>query len=371
MNQYFNKSMNKSVKIAIIIAAIVIIWIMSGQFGQSYDKDTSTESSYTQDSKDEKLQVRVERRVSVYKTSELSILGITKAARTVNLKSQTNAVIENINVSKGSFVKKGDLLFKLEIKDRYAKLNQAKALLTQTELELNAAQKLSQQGFRAKTKLAEAEALYEQAKASVEAIELDIKNTEIRAPIEGILDTKNVNVGDLVDIGDPVGSLVDLSYILVSGSVSERNISDIKIGTHGRVRIFNGDEYDGTVTYKSRVADPKTRTFEIELKIENPDANIAQGMTAELTIPLASKKAHFVSPAVLTLSDDGIMGIKTVDESNIVTFQPVNILDHTHKGIWLTGLSDQINLITVGQEFVVDGQEVIPVYFGEESENNS
>ena len=68
--------------------------------------------------------------------------------------------------------------------------------------------------------------------------------------------------------------------------------------------------------------------------------------------------AHFVTPALLSLADDGSIGLKTVDERNRVRFRPVEIIEDTPDGIWLGGLPREIRIITVGQEFVVAGQEV-------------
>ena len=76
-------------------------------------------------------------------------------------------------------------------------------------------------------------------------------------------------------------------------------------------------------------------------------------------------KAHYLSPAVLTLSDRGVIGVKTVNAANKVEFFPVRIIADTPDGIWLTGLPETTTLITVGQEFVLTGQSVEPVYESE------
>ena len=70
--------------------------------------------------------------------------------------------------------------------------------------------------------------------------------------------------------------------------------------------------------------------------------------------------AHRVSPAVLTLSDQGVVGVKTVDADGVVAFIPVKMIGDTPEGIWLSGLPRRVTLITVGQEFVLPGQRVAP-----------
>lgn len=353
----------KSYKLAGIIALIVAIWILVAIIFPGNGHQEDAENSAYKEKEQELVEVRVVKKKAEETNLDLTILGITKALRTVEIRSQTSGQVKEIYRLKGSQVKQGDLLVRLAIKNRLADLKKAKAALERTKIELEAAQKLSKSGVRALTQVAQARASYEEALASVSAIELDIKNTQISSPVDGVFDKKNVSVGDFVDVAEKVASIVDLSAILVTGSVTEADIPFIKIGTIGKARILGGKEYVGSITYKSAVADPKTRTFEIELRIDNEDRSISQGMTAEMTIPLRKEKAHFVSPAVLTLSDEGKIGVKILDGDNIVRFKPVTILNHSKEGIWLTNLDDEINLIVVGQEFVSDGQKVKPKFF--------
>jgi len=78
----------------------------------------------------------------------------------------------------------------------------------------------------------------------------------------------------------------------------------------------------------------------------------------ELRLPAESLMAHLVSPAVLTLDDAGVIGVKAVDGENRVRFYPVKIIADTSQGMWLGGLPEKVTLITVGQEYVLPGQPV-------------
>lgn len=352
--------MKKSYKIAAVIAVIVVVWVLTAIIFPGDQKEAN--DTYKDDKKEVLVSVRVEKHEAKEKAISLTILGLTKAIRKVDLRAETSGLVDEIFALKGSRVRTDDTILKLNLKNRPADLKKAKAALAKAKIDLEAAEKLSRSGVRAKTALAEAQATYEEALANVSAIELDIDNTNIKAPIDGIFHKKEVNIGDFVDVGEKVATILDLSSILVTGSITEANIQDIKLGTIGTARILGGKEHTGVITYKSAIADPKTRTFEIELRISNEDLTVSEGMTAELTIPLKKEVAHFVSPAVLTLSDQGQIGVKIVDENNMVRFKPVGILDHSREGIWLTGLEDEVNLIVVGQEFVTPGQKVKPIF---------
>ena len=124
---------------------------------------------------------------------------------------------------------------------------------------------------------------------------------------------------------------------------------------------MDGRVVDGIVSYVGIVAHPLTRTYAVELEIANPDGRVIEGLTAELELPIAEVMAHRVSPAVLSLADNGEVGVKAVDDANRVVFHPVEILGGTEDSIWLGGLPDTLTMIVVGQEFVQPGQIVRPV----------
>ncbi len=93
----------------------------------------------------------------------------------------------------------------------------------------------------------------------------------------------------------------------------------------------------------------------------NEDYLIKEGLPSEITIPLAQQKAYKISPSVLALLDDGSVGVKVLDENDVVLFLPITLLKDTPDYLWVSGLPDNIRLITVGQEFVTQGQTVKPI----------
>jgi len=132
-------------------------------------------------------------------------------------------------------------------------------------------------------------------------------------------------------------------------------------GVEGVARFRDGREATGRIRYVAPVADSSTRTFRVELAIPNAELQFRAGITAELLLRTDDTSGHRVSPALLTLDDFGAIGVKIVDEANRVKFVPVEILRSTAEGIWITGLPDQVRIISVGQGFVTDGQLVEPV----------
>ena len=138
-------------------------------------------------------------------------------------------------------------------------------------------------------------------------------------------------------------------------------VTKISKGATDKVRLLNGDEFEAKISYVSSSASSSTRTFEIELKADNHNNKIVEGMTAEVKLSLEPQLAYEISPAILSLNEKGDIGVKTVDENNIVKFYKVEIVRHDEKGMWIAGLPKQATLITLGQDFVKEGETVIPV----------
>ena len=350
--------MKRSHLIAAVIAVAATGWIASGQFGD--DASPPVVAAASVKPAEPLPQVRVRTIEAVARERELVLFGHSEAERNVELKAETSGRVVIRAVKKGGRVRKGDTIVRLAMDDRLARLAENQAFLEHYRIVFEADQKLSKKQFRSKIKLAETRASLEAAKAALQSIRLDIERTSIRAPFDGVLDDLSVEVGDYVAVGGVVARIVDLDPILIVGEVTERDATRIAAGGSARVVMSYGATFAGKVRYVSKVGSPLTRTFRIEVEVDNPDGAIAEGLTAELHLDLGRVKAHRVSPAVLTLSDQGVVGVKTVDAGGMVTFVPVKMIGDTPEGIWLSGLPQRVTLITVGQEFVLPGQRVAP-----------
>jgi multidrug efflux system membrane fusion protein len=195
----------------------------------------------------------------------------------------------------------------------------------------------------------------------VAAAEEELARTVIRAPIAGTIEQPIAEIGETLSIGDTCATIVDADPILVTGQVTERDVSDIELGTVASVELVTGEKAEGEVTFVSRTADPDTRTFTVEITLANADGALRAGVTAEARIPLQPARVHRLSPGVLTLADSGEVGVRTVDDEGRVAFRPVEIAMQDTEGFWVTGLPQTVTVITVGQDFVVEGQIVEPI----------
>ena len=223
---------------------------------------------------------------------------------------------------------------------------------------MNAATTLNADGFRSETAVAAAKAVRDQAAAQLERARLELENTEIKAPFDGVYETRHAEVGDFLRVGDPCATVIQRSPFLIVGSISERDVSKIRQGNRGVANLATGETIEGVVRFVGASADPATRTFEVELEVPNEDGALRDGVTADFKIFAEVRSAHRVPRVALVLNDAGDIGVRTLDPENTVEFLPVRLIGETASGVWVSGLEGDVRLIVRGQGFVSAGQKV-------------
>jgi multidrug efflux system membrane fusion protein len=346
--------------LAFFFALAAVLWIASGEFGGRNEPDARKEPAHLA-ARQQVPQVRVRTQTVQQHTQTLAVQARTKAEKKVTVAAETTGRVVELLVDKGDTVEKGELLARIDAQDKPARLAEARARLDQRRIELEAARQLSEKGYRAQNQLAEARAYYEEAMAAVSKADIALADTKVRAPFAGQVGDRMVEVGDYLTDGAPILRLVDLDPIEVVADVSERDIGMLHIGDRATAELITGERIEGRISYIASEADEDTRTFGVEMTAPNPDRRARDGVTASLRVAVRQAPAHLLAPSILTLTDQGMVGVKYLDEGDRVRFQEVDILSDTREGIWVTGLPDEVTLITVGQNFVNVGQEVEPV----------
>lgn len=342
------------------ITVAIALWLASGQFGggtKAYPSDDdSTVTSTPHPS------VRVRHQMAEEITRNIIVNGRTAPARIVELNAETDGRVINVGAERGDRFNIGDVIVQLDERDRSARLAQAQATVKQRELEYAARAKLMGDSYVSEAQLQQAEALLQAAKAELTRARLDIDYMVIRAPFDGALQERQVEIGDFVKLGDPVATIVDERTLIVSAGIAEYEVHFVRKGGPGSAKLATGEIVNGTIRYIAPVADEATRTFTVELEIDNAKGALRAGMTAELTIPAETIYAQKISPSLLTLDEDGNLGVKTVDEAGKVEFHVADIAMSSSEGVWIAGLPYSATIITVGQGFVIEGNfvEAIP-----------
>lgn len=352
--------MKTSFLIAIIIVVVAIFWILSGVVGG--DSSVPFEQVEVQQSKtDDLIEVRVQNLSAQVMDDEVEVTGRTQASRHVILRAETEGQVASLHVRKGDIVKKGQVLARLEVRDRAAHLEEARQLLKQREIQFNASKELAEKGFNSRVRLAEKEAELQSARAGLKQAQEELSNIIIKAPFEGVVNDQMIEVGDYVSKGNESFEIVDLSPIEISGFLTEKQIGILSEGDTASAVLLDGRVVEGVITFMAAAADRETRTFKMEMTVLNDNLSIKEGLTVKILLPFREAKAYKISPSILSLTDDGVVGIKVVNDNNIVEFKPVRLLKDTPDYLWVGGLPDNIQVITVGQEFVISGQTIKPI----------
>lgn len=278
--------------------------------------------------------------------------------RTVSVRAETAGQIGEILVEEGARVSAGDVIAKLKINDRQARLDRARARVTQEQGAYDASQTLGKKGYQTQRRADETYAALQTAKAELEEARIELEHTQIRAPFEGTLLTRDIELGTYVAVNGEIGTIVDNDPLVVRIDVAQQNINNVKKGLPATVSFATGEKREGKLRYVAARADQNTRTFRVEIEVANRDGKIPSGISAEAKIPTTSAMAHFVSPAALTLNDEGVLGVKAVSEDRKVVFHKANIVRSNGNGVWIAGLPEQVTIITNGQGFVRVGEEV-------------
>jgi len=174
------------------------------------------------------------------------------------------------------------------------------------------------------------------------------------------VEARQARVGDYLAPGQACGLLVELSPLKVKIQLTETQLPLVKPGDMAEIALATGETVQGQVDFIEAKADPATRTFIGEISVGNPEYALKAGVTATVKIKSGKALAQRIPSNILTLDDNGTVGVRYVDRRNIVRFADVNIIDETATAAWVTGLPDQTDIIIEGQDFVAIGMTVDP-----------
>ena len=346
--------MKKSYLIAIVMSVLLVIWMASGLLSSS-EQDVASKQV-----KNEPQLILVETQMQTAQPVQLNLTvqGQVEPRRKTPIRSDLAGRITDIYVKEGDWVASNTTIFRLDPEDREIKLAKENALLLSKQQTYERAQDLVKQNLQAKSSLESDFAALKTAEANVAQIKLEISKLSITAPFDGVIDQLNVEQNGYIMANSEVAQFVDNSTLIIVVPVAQQDIHKLSIGLAANVKFATGESRMGKILFISSLASENTRTFRVEISINNQDRIIPAGISAEVDIPIHQVQGHFISPAILALDAAGQMGVKSVDDNNIVVFTPISIIQASTDGVWVKGLPNKINIITIGQGFVEAGAEV-------------
>ena len=340
-------------KIFLVISSLLIISIF---FFYKEEREVSDE-----------IEIKLDKKVVVKKlqkesfTKTLKFSGFSEASRIVIIKSQVEGKVSSKSFEKGKFYKAGSQLVLIDPEDKIARLKEMEALLNQRKKEYEVAEKLFKKGFRSEVKLSESRTNFENALALYEKSQVELNNTKILIPFDSTIEDSFIELGDYVKKGDKIAKIVDLDPIFVKVNVTENVINNLKLNQTTSI-IIADKSYEGLISYISKTSDPLTRNFRVEIKINNKKKQIISGLSSEVRINLSKEDAYFIPSSLISLDDQGKIGIKVVQEKKVL-FLTIDIISDTGNGYWVNSNSknnlEDYMLITQGHEYVIEGEKVV------------
>ncbi|MGJ5022170.1 efflux RND transporter periplasmic adaptor subunit [Bradyrhizobium oligotrophicum] len=299
----------------------------------------------------------------------LTAVGDLAAVHQVNVTSDASGRITDIMFTPGTMVKQGTPLVQLYDAPEQGDLANYKAQVTVAQLSLDRAKQLASRQFGPQATVDQAQAAYDQAQAGVAKTEALIAQKLVRAPFDGDLGVRKVEVGQYLSAGSQIVSLTDLSQLWVNFTVTEKDSGQLKVGQTVRVGVdaYPGKTFEGKITTIEPQIATDTRNIRVQATIANPERILRPGMFATTTVVLPDKPPVLTVPETAvdyTLYGDSVFVInekKTDDGKTTLTADRIYVQTGDRingRAVILKGLKEGDRVVAVGQLKIQSGAAV-------------
>jgi len=293
-------------------------------------------------------------------SDKFKINGTVKPYASAKVSSEMGGLIMSIPRDKGSRVSKGETIVQLKNDMDMATFNQSLAQVELLRMNYEKQKQLYEDNATTELSYLNAKWQLEAAERGLDVLRTKMKTSSVHAPISGVIDDKFMNKGEMSAPGVPILSILDISRVKISAGVPESYVSKIKKGQHVNVSIdvLPGVDFDGEISYLAPALDQGSRTFEIEITINNKDRILKPGMNAGVEISQSEYSDAIVIPQDL-LIDYGEEKFIYVLEGEVAKKRDVTIGGREGNNVLVkSGLNAGDKLIIEGYLSVKDNEKV-------------
>jgi len=228
----------------------------------------------------------------------LSAIGSVSAVQGAVVSAELGGVVAEINFQSGGVAKKGDVLMRLDSSAEEAQLHTAEADLELAKANLDRERDLAVRKVVSKQELDTAQSTFGQKQGAVDNMRAFITKKQIRAPFDGMLGIRQVNVGQMINSGQQVVQLTALDRVYVDFALPQQNLPQLAAGYEARVHADSlpGREFKGKVTAINSMVDNVTRNISLQATFDNPDHELHPGMFVKVEVILPNKSKTLVIP---------------------------------------------------------------------------
>lgn len=296
---------------------------------------------------------------------EIRLTSIAMANRDVRVAAEESGVIRDIYVDRGDRVAQGDSIAKIDDRVLTAQVAQARAAADLAAQTWERRRRLWEDD-RIGSEIAYLEARFQaqQSAANLEALELRLARTVIRAPFAGVLDERFVDVGAMVSPGTAVARLVDLNPIKVFAGVPERYAADIRVGDQAMLDFeqLGGEQYAARIRYVGATVNPENRTFPVEVELQNPRGLVKPQMVANMAVTRRTVDQAIVVPqdGLIRVENGYVVYVAVERDGNSVAELRDVVLGPTRRNLVVIedGVEAGERLIVVGHKEVENGDRI-------------
>lgn len=284
-------------------------------------------------------------------TESLSLVGTIAANETVEIKSQTEGIAEEVLFKEGQAVKEGDLLLRVDENKLASAVAEAEASFRLSQANFARAKQLVQEKLVSQQEFDQISAQFQASEATLELRKRQLKDARILAPFGGIIGARQVSPGQVIGRNNTLTWLVDLDPVKVEVDVPERYLGQVTIGQRIQfaVAAFPKDTFEGEVYFISPQLSPVTRTALMKARIPNPDLKLKAGMFASLALTVQLRDAAIVIPEPALMSNGDDVSVFVLDAKNTAQIRPVKL------GLRLAGRAEVVSGLAPGDRVVVEG----------------
>ena len=228
----------------------------------------------------------------------LSAVGSISAVQGAVVSSELSGVVSQIAFENGGTAKKGDLLVQLDASAEEAQLKSAEADLELARSDLERSRELVGRKVISKAEIDASESKFKQKEGSVDQMRSMIAKKTVRAPFDGQLGIRQVNVGQMINSGQQVVPLTSLDPVFADFALPQQHLGKLAPGLDVRVTTdaLAGRVFNGKLTAINSMVDANTRNITLQATLENPDHVLRPGMFAKAEVTLPEKHKALVIP---------------------------------------------------------------------------
>lgn len=287
----------------------------------------------------------------------LPLVGTVNANEMVEIKPESDGIIQEINYQEGQRIEKGHLLLSLDDSKLAASVAEAEANFRLSLANHNRAAQLLKDQLISQQEFDQVAANFAVNQAGLDLKRRLIRDARIIAPFSGVVGARNVSPGQVVNRSTTLASLVDLDTVKVEVDIPEKFLSQVKIGQNlsFSVAAYPDELFVGQIYFIAPQVSETLRTAPIKARIPNPKHLLRPGMFASLELTLTVRESAIVIPDVAIINNGDIAMVFVIGKDDIANLRPVVI------GERLAGKAEVRKGLTEGEEVVVEGhQKVIP-----------